>query len=68
MLCGFLSGGAEVYDHILEKGSYGMGIGNVVLTENWCCVLSYPRSGSLIFNELVTGWIALNNVYWDTGL
>ena len=45
-----------------------MGTGDVVLTENWCCVLSYTRSGSLIFNELVTGWIALNNVHWDTGL
>ena len=33
----FLSGGAEFYDHILEWGSYGMGTGDVVLTENWCC-------------------------------
>lgn len=45
-----------------------MGKGDVVLTEHWCCVLSYTRLGSLIFSELVTGWIALNNVHWDTVL
>ena len=36
------------------RRSYGMGTGDVTLTENWCCVLSCTRSGSLIFNELVT--------------
>ncbi|OCK88577.1 uncharacterized protein K441DRAFT_309754 [Cenococcum geophilum 1.58] len=42
---GFLGGGARFTT--VSWGSYGMGTGDVVLTENWCCVLSCPRTGSL---------------------